>query len=538
MPTLARLLLTLLITACAMAQAEQAATPEATMRWLNRDIVVLRASLAGAAPQARVERALVRIANLPAAELDAPLRALPFKLGDASGQQILLGDHLLFSLLEGDLEAEAHTDNLEALTRRTLGRLEEAREAWHRTRDRPLLWQGLARAGLVSLGASLLLWGLAFGMGRMARAIELRRRRLSLNQQMLDWRELAARLVQRLLQIVHWLMVAGLLYAWLRLVLGAFALTEPLAHELQRWWAERLDWLLQGVAGSVPGLVTIAMVLLLTRAVSDAMGYFFDAVQRGRISVPLLHPETTPATRRIVGAGVWVLGIAIAYPYLPGANTDAFKGLSVLIGLMVTLGATGIVTQAMSGLLVIYARALRKGDYVAVGSVEGVVIEVAPLATKLLNLRNEEITIPNAVLIASPIHNYSKLAESQGTLLSTQVTIGYDAPWRQVHQLLESAARATEGLRAEPAPRVFQRALSDFYVEYELIVSIDRPIERVAVLSRLHAAIQDAFNAAGVQIMSPHFRSQPEQPVLAPPLHSAPAPAGASNPISPQKETP
>jgi small-conductance mechanosensitive channel len=120
------------------------------------------------------------------------------------------------------------------------------------------------------------------------------------------------------------------------------------------------------------------------------------------------------------------------------------------------------------------------------------------------------------VLVANPIHNYSKLAGTHGTLLSTKVTIGYDAPWRQVHALLQQAAAATEGLRTTPEPRVFQRALSDFYVEYELLFAIDKPIERIPTLSRLHAAIQDAFNEAGVQIMSPHFFAQPERPVVVP----------------------
>ena len=125
--------------------------------------------------------------------------------------------------------------------------------------------------------------------------------------------------------------------------------------------------------------------------------------------------------------------------------------------------------------------------------------------------------MPNSVLISSPIYNYSKLATDQGTLVSTKVTIGYDAPWREVHALLVSAAKATAGVRATPEPYVYQRALADFYVEYELFVSIDLAIRRVPILSALHANIQDAFNEAGVQIMSPHFMVQPERPVVAPP---------------------
>ena len=156
-----------------------------------------------------------------------------------------------------------------------------------------------------------------------------------------------------------------------------------------------------------------------------------------------------------------------------------------------------------------------------VKGVEGVVTGVAALATKVVNMRNEEITIPHSVLIANPIHNFSKLAGAQGTLVSTRVTIGYDTPWRQVHGMLIAAAQGTPGVRANPVPFVYQRGLSDFYVEYELFASIDRPLERVVILSALHANIQDRFNEQGVQIMSPHFLSQPESPVLVPPSPAA-----------------
>jgi len=229
-----------------------------------------------------------------------------------------------------------------------------------------------------------------------------------------------------------------------------------------------------------------------------------------------VHPETTSATRRIVSILVWGLGIAVAYPYLPGSGSEAFKGLSVLFGLMLTLGSTSLVTQAMSGLVIVYSRALRKGDFVEVNDVQGTVTEVAALATKIVNVRNEEITIPNSVLVSSPIRNYSRLAGDSGTLLATKVTIGYDAPWRQVQALLIEAARRTPAVRREPAPYVYQRALSDFYVEYELFVGIDRPRERIPILSALHANIPDAFNEHGVQIMSPHFEGQPPNAVLVP----------------------
>jgi hypothetical protein len=138
----------------------------------------------------------------------------------------------------------------------------------------------------------------------------------------------------------------------------------------------------------------VLIVFGVTRAIIDVLGYFFDSVHAGRLRVPYVHPETAGATRRIVTVIAWLLGLAVAYPFIPGSDSDAFKGLSVLLGLVLSLGSTGLMTQAMSGLVVVYSRALRRGDFVRINDVEGVVVEVASLATKIVNVRNEEITIP------------------------------------------------------------------------------------------------------------------------------------------------
>jgi small-conductance mechanosensitive channel len=299
-------------------------------------------------------------------------------------------------------------------------------------------------------------------------------------------------------------------------VLAGFDLTSPLADQLHDWLIAKLAWLGEGVLDSLPGVATVAIILVLTRAGADLARYFFEAVQKGRIQVGMFHAETAAATRRICTLIVWALGISIAYPYLPGSSSEAFKGISVLLGLMLTLGSAGLITQVMSGLVIVYSRSLARGDFVDVNGVQGVVTEIGALAAKVVNVQNEEVTIPNSVVVASAIRNYSKLGGSQGTLLTTKVTIGYDAPWRQVQAMLIGAARATRGVREAPAPYVYQRALSDFYVEYELFASIDRPAERIPILSELHANILDEFNRHGVQIMSPHYLGQPSQAVVVP----------------------
>jgi small-conductance mechanosensitive channel len=217
--------------------------------------------------------------------------------------------------------------------------------------------------------------------------------------------------------------------------------------------------------------------------------------------------------------------LVVAYPYIPGSDTAAFQGLSVLIGLMVTLGSTGLINQVISGLFVVYSRSVRPEDYVRVGDIEGEVIDVGFLATKLRTPRQEEITIPHSVLVGTATTNYSRLAGDNGMVVTTSVTIGYNVPWRQVHALLLLGASRTHGVRRDPPPRVLQRELSDVYVQYVLLAHLEIAQNRAAVLSDLHAQIQDAFNEFGIQIMSPHFESQPEKPVFVPKSawHAAPA---------------
>ena len=507
------------------APAAAAPAPEpATLRLLNRDIVTFRGTVAGAVPARRVEQALERIRALPETAMDLPLRVVPFAFEQVQGVQFMLGDINLFAVLQTDVEADG-VQTLDALAKRTADRLEDARRAWHATRDGPLLLRGLALAAAATALLVLLVSGTRAAMRRILGRLETLRDGLAARGTGVDWRELLARLLAGTLVLVQWLVLLLLGYAWVRAVLASFVATRPLAEAMDGWFFGKLAWVAGGAVGAIPGLATVVIVLLLTRALADVLAYFFNAVQQGRLTLPFLHRDTTTATRRIVTVLVWGLGVAIAYPYLPGSGSEAFKGLSVLAGVMLTLGSSGLVMQAMSGLVIIYSRALRKGDFIDIGGTQGVVTEVGSLAIKMINIRNEEITIPNSVLVSAPIHNYSKLSDTRGTLLTAKVTIGYDAPWRQVHAMLEEAARRTPRVRAEPPPYVYQRALSDFYVEYELFVSIEKAIERVPIQSALHAAIQDVFNEHGVQIMSPHFLGQPAQAVVVPKADWYKAPA-------------
>ncbi|MDH5209473.1 MAG: mechanosensitive ion channel family protein [Burkholderiaceae bacterium] len=507
------------------AQAQSAAPGNANradapvvLRVLNRDVITLRASIAGLTPAMRLEGIEQRLREIPAHEMHLPFRTESIQAGTTRGVQILLGSRPLFSVLEGDVDPTSNQTHAE-LVRQTVANLEEVRKAWQDTKSWPLLLDGLIRAGVATGILVALMWGVTRALRTGIGWLERKRDAIAAGNRRATPREFVARFFVRAAQVFKWLAALGLGYAWATYVLARFPLTEPIGLKLGKFIVDTLAWIGSGFLSGLPGIVTVLIVLGFTRAIIDVVGYLFDNVQKGRLGLPYLHPETIGATRRIVSIVAWCLGIAVAYPFIPGSNSDAFKGLSVLIGLVLSLGSTGLVTQAMSGLVVVYSRALRRGDFVRINDIEGVVSEVATLATKVVNVRNEEITIPNSLLVASPIHNYSKLGSTHGTLLTSRVTIGYDAPWRQVHALLIQAAEQTPSVRSDPPPYVYQRALSDFYVEYELFVHIDRADQRIPILSALHASIQDRFNENGVQIMSPHFFSQPDAPVVVPKAH-------------------
>jgi small-conductance mechanosensitive channel len=246
-------------------------------------------------------------------------------------------------------------------------------------------------------------------------------------------------------------------------------------------------------------------------------------IERGDLEVSWIDRDVAGPTRRIGNFVIWLFALAMAYPFLPGSSSDAFKGVSVLAGLMLSLGASNVVGQIMSGLSLMYSRSLRVGEYVRAGNVEGTVTMVGLFAIKIHTGLGEEVSLPNSVAVGGPIINYSRLAHGQ-FILHTAVTIGYSTPWRQVHAMLLEAARRTPGVAQEPKPYVVQTALSDFYVEYRLCAQSNEhaPARRAEALSQLHGHVQDVFNENGVQIMSPHYMADTAQPQVVAPAHWAP----------------
>jgi small-conductance mechanosensitive channel len=305
-------------------------------------------------------------------------------------------------------------------------------------------------------------------------------------------------------------------FMWLEVVLGQFPWTRWLSDDMAAFFLDPLGDILVGIADYIPKLLFLVVLAFVARFGLRMMRLYFGAIERGTFNLPGFEPEWAIATYKI--ARVFVIGIALvmAYPYLPGAGSEALQGLSVFAGLVLSLGASSSVSNVIAGYITTFGRVLRVGDMIKVGDTTGTVSQIRLLTIRLRTVRNEEVTIPNGTLLNTNVINYSALSRDSGLVLQTEVGIGYEVPWRQVHAMLLEAANRTPILMTEPPPFVLQRQLGDFAIVYQLNVYKAEARALVRAYSDLHQNILDVFNEYGVQIMTPAYEGDPETPKIVP----------------------
>jgi small-conductance mechanosensitive channel len=491
---------------------------EAPLVVWNRTIFVFRSSFEQRSPAQRAAAAKERIEALPEVA-SWTVETRPTIVGSVSGILVTVNQEPVFGVLAGDLDPEAG-ETLEQAAGRAVAQLRAFNEAREQQRNFPMMVRAV---GFVAAGTLLFvcaLWLTAKLQKKIAvhldRIVEQSDR---LKIAGMDVRSQVASFERVIVRLVLLIALLLMTYLWLMYGLMRFPYTQPWGERLSGFLVDLSKQITRGILDALPGLFTVVVILALTRVIVRLVVGFFRGVEHGTLRFYGFQPETARATRRLSVFVIWIFALTVAYPYIPGSNTEGFKGIGVLAGLVVSLGSAGLVNQVMSGLVIVYSRAFRVNDYVAIGETEGVVSDMGVLSTKLVTVQREEVIIPNATLVGMRAVNFTRLANNECSVASTSVTIGYDAPWRQVHSMLLLAAGRTPGVCQQPPPRVLQRSLADFYVEYRLLVQLlplQRPEERPLVLSELHAQIQDVFNEHGVQIMSPHFMMQPHQPVVVP----------------------
>jgi small-conductance mechanosensitive channel len=258
------------------------------------------------------------------------------------------------------------------------------------------------------------------------------------------------------------------------------------------------------------------------------MHLLFDHIEQGTITFSGFYPEWAKPTYRILRFLVIAFAAVVAFPYVPGSDSPAFKGVSLFLGVLFSLGSQSTVSNILAGFTMTYRRLFKVGDRVRIDDILGDVTRIRLQVTHLKTVKNEEVIVPNSTILNSTVTNYSSLVEEKPLLLHTSLTIGYDAPWRQVHALLLMAAERTPGLLREPAPFVLQKSLDDFYVTYELNVATNTPHSMATFYSGLHQNIQDCFNEYGVQIMSPNYEADRSEPTIVPKERWFAAPAAGT----------
>ena len=440
---------------------------------------------------------------------------------------VILGTHAIVSFFPADAEIEAVPMKLLAET--ALVRIAAGIKDYREARSAKYLLRHTGMLVGITIAGALLLW-LILGLFKwLDRVLERRVKRKIQRLEQASHRVLDAGQIggwlAGVLRGVRAVLVFALVLIWLNAALGLYPWTRPLAAELFSLVLGPLKELGLGFLTSLPDLAFLAVLFFVVRFILRVIHTFFNRAHRGWIRLKNFEPELAMPTYRIVRIMVIVMALVIAYPYIPGSDSEAFKGMSIFFGVVLSIGSSSFIANIIAGYSLTYRRAFREGDRIKVGEQEGIVLEMSTLNTRIRSMKNEEINIPNSVVLGSPIVNYTTFEQEPGLILHSDVGIGYDVPWRQVEAMLLEAAKRTEGLKQDPAPFVLQKSLGDFTVVYQINAYCEDADKMNIRYSALHSHIQDVFNEYGVQIMSPNYVADPPESKVVPPeqWYSAPA---------------
>jgi small-conductance mechanosensitive channel len=295
------------------------------------------------------------------------------------------------------------------------------------------------------------------------------------------------------------------LYFYGSSVLGLFPWTRGVSAQFFGHVLSSIAAVATAIAGFIPNIISIAVIVVVARYIIKLIHLVFARIGRGTMTFSGFQREWATPTYKITRFLVIVFAVIAAFPYIPGSQSDGFRGIWVFLGVLLAFGSAGAISNIIAGVVLTYMNSFQPGDRVKIADTVGDVIEKTLLVTRVRTIKNVDVTIPNSMVLGSHLINFSSVAKEQGLILHTRVTIGYDAPWKTVHALLITAARATTHILEKPEPFVLQTGLDDFYVTYEINAYTDQPNQMAVIYAELHQNIQDKFNEGGVEIMSPHY---------------------------------
>jgi small-conductance mechanosensitive channel len=466
-----------------------------------------------------------------AADRSVPLDALRV-VETEHGADILAGNQFLTTVTEADTQREGVTPRFMAEPVRA--RIASAIAAYRNERAPRALFIKTT----YSLGATLVFGLLLVGTRRAFRSLhKLAELRLKTRIEGLEMHAFHLVHGKQLLAALHsfitalqFLWLVGIAYVYLRVVLELFPWTRSLARHLDAIFLDPLGSMASAFLDAVPNLIFIALLVLVIRYLLKLVRLLFAGVASGTVELRNFDPEWAWPTYRAVRFIALAFAVIVAYPHIPGSTSPAFQGVSIFIGIIFSLGSSSFIANLIAGYSMTYRRAFRIGDRIQVGDIIGDVTDSGLMVTRLRTVKNEEVVVPNSKILESHIVNYSTLAQKGGLILHTTVGIGYETPWRQVEAMLLIAAGRTPGVLREPPPFVLQKTLGDFCITYEINAHSNDPQAMSRLYAELHRNILDVFNEYDVQIMTPAYEVDPEQPKTVPKArwYLSPAPPLAS----------
>jgi len=336
--------------------------------------------------------------------------------------------------------------------------------------------------------------------GTLIKPVRLKNVVLFSEDRLIELLTLVARLPRLILMIM-------LIYFYVTIVFSFFEFSQTWAATLVGYLLKPLGIILESFLNFLPNFFYIVVVIFVTRFLLKLIRLIFTEIDKGKLEIPGFYPEWAKTTYKIVRFLVIAFAVIVIFPYLPGSDSPFFRGISIFLGVLFSLGSSSAIANVIAGIVLTYMRPFKIGDRVKIADTIGDVIERTLLVTRVRTIKNVDITITNSMVLGSHMINYSSSSHQKGLILHTTVTIGYDAPWRKVHELLIFSAKETENILETPPPFVLQTALNDFYVSYELNAYTNEASKMALTYSNLHQNIQDKFYKAGIEIMSPHYEA-------------------------------
>jgi len=483
------------------------ALPEAPVKLDGNPLFTVRDTEISDSAAERAARISVRIEAL-AQDQSIPIEAILLAETDF-GPTLYYEDTILMAVTEADVVGK--DVSAQVLAEQYLNQLKTAIEQYRIQRSAEYVGRAvlIALVGTIALVVAIVV--LANVMPQFYRWLDRQQGRWVPNIRLQNFELISSQqltgIVQFFTQVLHFVLIASLILFYLSYVLSLFPQTRYLGQEVFSYFGRAVLIVWNGLIGFMPNLLAMVLIAFATSLVLRFTRWIFANIRRGRLRIEGFYPEWAAPTFRLMQFLIISFALAVVFPYLPGANSPAFQGVSIFVGLLVSLGASGVIYGIVAGFVLVYTRAFAVGDRIRFDDTEGFVVEKSIFVTRIRTIDDTLVSVPNTSLLTGKITNYTALIRERQTplIVKTTITLGYDVPWKLVHDTMIAAALATSHILQEPAPRVWQTSLDDFYVSYQVRAATLHPEHLGEIYSELHQNLQDYCNEAGIEILSPHY---------------------------------